>query len=74
MFLGTTKGIRDMRHLGWISRGVERVNIHWRGNSCSVEEIQSNLMLRSPVSRNRPSLLSEQFSTIPNVSRSNHFI
>ena len=30
IFLGTMKGIRDMRHLGRISRGVERMHIHWR--------------------------------------------
>ena len=74
IFLGTMKGIRDMRHWGQISRDVERVCIHWRGNGCSVEKIQSNLLFRSPVSRNRPSLLSDQFSKISKVSRLNHYI
>ena len=45
IFWGTIEGTRDMRHLGRISAGVERLHIHWRGNSCSVEEIQSNLRL-----------------------------
>ena len=69
IFWGTIEGTRDMRHLGRISKGVERLHIHWRGNSCSAEEIQWSLLFRSPVSSKRPPLLSEQFSKIPNASR-----